>query len=351
MISALKVRRALAVLGAVLMGQAALAGWGAAQAADQALIDAANKEGKVVWYSTLIMDTILKPLMDAFQAKYPQIKVEGTRMDNPAVFLRLLNEGRAGANQADVFDVSSTINPLKAANLVEQYRPPAAQDFAPEYKDPNGYWTVTHVVISGVSINTDLVKGDDVPKTWDDLLNPKWKGKMAWPAATTNGGGPFIANILMTMGQDAGMAYLKKLSEQKIVNVAESPIALLDHLAAGEYAMQLSAPTHLTQLLINRGAPVARIIIEPQLMKLYHISMVKDSPHPNAAKLLLDFLLSEEGQAVYQKAGYIPVNPHMKPNPPDLRPDLGNFKVNVYAPDVVDKEFDNWVKIYNELFK
>jgi iron(III) transport system substrate-binding protein len=320
-------------------------------AADQALIDAAVKEGKVVWYSTLIMDTILKPLMDAFQAKYPQIKVEGTRMDNPTVFLRLINEGRAGASQADVFDVSSSIDAVKKAGLVDQYNPPAAAKFAPEYRDPDGYWTVTHIVILGTSINTNLVKGDDIPKSWADLLDPKWKGKMAWPAATTNGGGPFIANILATMGEDAGMEYLRKLSKQDVVNVAESPIALLDHLSAGEYAIQLMAPTHLSQIVIKKGAPVARIDLEPMLMVPYHISKVKEGPHPNAAKLLIDFLLSDEGQEVYQKAGYIPVNPNIKPNPPELRPDMGHFKVNVYSPEPVETNFNRWVEIYNQLFK
>ncbi len=342
--------RAGTAIAAVALGVSLMLG-GAARAytADPDLVAAAEKEGSVVWYSTLIMDSIIQPASDAFMKKYPKIKVVPSRDSVTDVFLKLSNEAKAGRRIADVFDSSQSLLPLKAGNIVAQYRPPAAADYPTANKDPEGYYTAVNFYVQGTNINTELVKPADYPKTYEDLLNPRWKGKMAWSFNLSSGGGSFIGNILMSMGQEKGMEYLRKLSAQKIITVPQASIVVLDQLIAGEFPIQLFGGVHLTAIAKLKGAPVEWLNIEPVSETLNYAALVKDSPHPNAGKLLLNYLLSDEGQAVFQKVHFIPANPNLQTDPPGMRPQAGHF--NMITPEVMDAHFDEWVKIYNELFK
>ena len=140
---------------------AALAGWAAfvtgAQAVDASLIEAAKREGKVVWYSTLIVDQSLRPLAAAFEAKYPGVKVEYLRQNSSEIVRRIMEETRAGSPQADVFDGNSALQPLKQAGLVAKWLPETAAAYPAGYVDPEGYWGANHVTYISIAINTDLV--------------------------------------------------------------------------------------------------------------------------------------------------------------------------------------------------
>src|SRR5581483_1379998 len=137
----------------------------------------------------------------------------------------------------------------------------------------------------------------DAPKTYDDLLDPKWKGKIAWTANPFLSGPPaFIGNALMTRGQGPGMEYLRKLSQNKIVNVAANQRGVMDMVVAGQYPLALMVFNHHAAIDSAKGAPVKWIKMQPLIENLNIVGIVKNSPHPNAAKLLIDFLSSEDGQ-------------------------------------------------------
>jgi ABC-type uncharacterized transport system YnjBCD substrate-binding protein len=147
---------------------------------DPALLQAARKEGQVVWYTGLIVNQIVRPMADAFAKKYPGIEVRYSRASDTETAVKILNEGRAHRIQADVFDATNAMFPLLDAKLVVAYPPKAAEHYPAEMKDPNGYWTATNLYFLTVAYNTDLVKPDEVPRSFADLLDPKWKGQMAW---------------------------------------------------------------------------------------------------------------------------------------------------------------------------
>ena len=188
--------------GPVLAATLVAASPAPASAADSALIEAARKEGKAVWYTTQIINQFARPAAEAFEKKYG-VKVDYVRADSNEVALRLLNEGRAGRVQADVFDGTSAVARLKGENLVLKWAPENARRFPAQYLDPDGYWIATNLYVLTPGANTDLVPKGTEPRTFADLLNPRWKGKIAWNSApATSAASGFIGVVLTEMGEE-----------------------------------------------------------------------------------------------------------------------------------------------------
>ncbi len=208
--------RSLGIVAVLLMGAVP------AHAADQALIDAAKKEGELTWYTTFIVDQVTRPIVDAFQKKYG-IKVNYVRANSDDIVLRVVNEGKAGAVQADVFDGTSGIAPLKQAGLLDQGIPDSAKDLPKRYVDPAGFWVAASRYIETLGYNTDLVAKGSQPKSFDDLLDPKWKGKMALSNSSSSPGvGGFIGLVLTSM--EPGQAWgLRRLAKQNVAIPRRAP--------------------------------------------------------------------------------------------------------------------------------
>ncbi len=325
---------------------------GSAYAIDAATIEAGKKEGEVVWYSTQIISQLVRPVTAAFEKKYPGIKVRATRANATEVAVKILAESRAGKVQVDIFDGTSTVVPLKKEGYVLQWQPEPAKDYPALYKDPEGYWVANNLFVNTPGFNTALVPKGTEPKTYQDLLDPKWRGKMAWNGLASASGAPgFIGNILKEMGEEKGMAYLRELSKQKIANVAGSAREVLDQVIAGEYSIALQIFNHHAVISAKKGAPVDWIRMEPVTGTLSVLSIHKNARHPNAAKLLADFILSKEGQEVFRKADYITANPLVPAPDPSLKPEEGHFKVNFFTPEQVEALMPKWKGISDELFR
>ena len=338
--------------GAAALGTGLLLQAGPATAVDQALIDAATEEGAVTWYSTLIIDQAVRPLAAAFEEKYPGINVSFSRATNSDTALKIINESKAGRVQGDVFDGALSILPLMEAGLVEPYKSESAEAFPDDLKDPDGHWTTTHQYFLTAGYNTSMVSPEDAPKTYEDLLDPKWKGNLAWTNDLTPNGPPgFIANILTHMGEEDGMEYLRKLAEQQPASIPGSQRVVLDRVIGGEYPVGLMTFNHHSAISGAKGAPVDWIKMEPVVATTSSIGIVKNAPHPNAAKLFVEFVLSDEGQKVLAEAFYLPARPGVEAKVPELQPDVGNFEVTSIGPAKVAESLEKWTAIYNELFR
>ena len=336
---------------ALSIGLAGMLGSGTARAADAAMIEAAKKERQVVWYTTLIVNQAVRPLKEAFEKKYPGMDLQYVRADESPTAAKLLGEANAGRVQADVFDGISNMIPLKRAGIVSPYVPSSASLYPPETRDKDGYWFAILLYVWSPGINTALVPKEIAPKTYQDLLAPRWKGKMAWNPSSIAGAQGFVGNILLSMGEERGMAYLRALSKQQIVNIEASSRAILDQVVAGEYPMGLMMFNHHTIISAQKGAPSDWIKMEPVPVAFDAVGILKDAPHPNAARLLVDFLTSEDGQRVLQKADYLPSMPSVPAMKPGLRPEDGGFKATFFRPDDVYDRIPGWIKVVGELFK
>jgi iron(III) transport system substrate-binding protein len=322
-----------------------------ADGADAALIEAAKKEGKVVWYTTLIVNQAIRPLKAAFEKKYPGIELQYARADETPTAAKILEEGVAGRVQADIFDGITNMIPLKRARLLASYVPAATAQYPPELKDREGYWNALLLYVFTPGINTTLVPKERAPQTYQDLLDPQWKGKMAWNPSSIAGAIGFVGNILTSMGEARGTDYLKSLARQKVVNVEASARAILDQVIAGEYAIGLMSFNHHTVISAQKGAPSDWLKLEPVPVALDAAGILKDAPHPNAARLLIEFLTSEEGQRALQKADYLPAMTSVPAMKPGLRPEDGAFKATFFRPDETYDRIPRWLQVVNDLFK
>ncbi|MCC6887343.1 MAG: extracellular solute-binding protein [Hyphomicrobiales bacterium] len=322
-----------------------------ATAADPALVAAARKEGRVVWYTTLIVNQAVRPLKQAFERAYPGIELQYVRGDESPTAAKLLSEAKAGRVQADVFDGISSMVPLKRAGLVAPHVPPAAASIPADMKDRDGYWIAILLYVFAPGINTTLVPPGRVPKTYRDLLDPAWRGKMAWNPNSIAGAIGFVGATLLSQGEARGMEYLKALAAQRIVNVEASSRAILDQVIAGEYPMGLMMFNHHTVISAQKGAPSDWVKLEPVPVALDAVGILKDAPHPNAARLLVNFLTSEDGQRVLQKADYLPAMPSIPAMKPGLRPEDGGFKATYLRPDEIHDRIPGWIKIVGAMFR
>ena len=323
----------------------------AAFAADQSLIDAAKKEGRVTWYTTEIVDQLVRPVAVAFERKYG-IHVDYVRADSSELVLRVFKEDQAKNPQADVFDGSTTVVGLRKADLVLKWRPSDAAKLPKQYLDAEGYWVATNLYVLTPVFNTNLVAKGSEPHTYEDLLDPKWKNKMVWAFSLSPSGAPgFIGLILAHMGREKGLAYLTRLAQQNITSVSASARQVLNQVVSGEYAIGLQLFNDQASVSASQGAPVVWIPISPAMTQLSVAGLNKAAPHPNAGKLLIDFLISDEGQKLFRNAKYLTVNPDVPPLDPSQRPDERTFQDIPFTPEQIQAAMPDWVAIYDRLFR
>jgi ABC-type Fe3+ transport system substrate-binding protein len=324
---------------------------GSAHAADAALIAAAKKEGEVVWYTTQIIAQLVRPMSAAFEKTYG-IKVRSTRANSTELSVKIINESQAGKPQSDVFDGTSTVVVLKKEGYVLKWLPDPAKAYPAQYKDPDGYWVANNLYFLTPGFNTGLIPKGTEPRTYEDLLDPRWRGKMAWSTSPTSSGGPgFIGTVLTEMGDDKGMAYLRELAKQKVVNVGSAAREVLDQVIAGEYLIGLQIFNHHTVISAKKGAPVDWIRMEPVTGTLSVLSVHKDAPHPNAAKLLADFIVSPQGQQIFRAAEYLPADPAVPALTPSLEAEGGKFRARFFTPEQTEDKMPEWKKVYDDLFR
>lgn len=322
-----------------------------ARAADQALIDAARKEGSVTWYTAQIIGQLVRPIVDAFGKKYG-IAVNPVRADASDTVLRIASEGAAGKIQADVFDGTSTAPALKRLGLVLKWQPDAAGHLPPQFVDHEGYWVANNLYVQNPAFNTSLVPRGTEPRTWADLLDPKWRGRMVIAGTSSaSAGAGFVGVVLMDMGEDKGMDYLRKLAKQNIATLDVAARAVVDQVIAGEYAIGLQVFNHQSVISARQGAPVDWIPWNPSLAVLSVAGVTKGAPHLNAGKLLLDFLVSEEGQKIFSDHDYIPADPEVPAKSANLNPEVGHFRAIYLTPEDLDVDIPKWQVIYQNLFR
>jgi ABC-type Fe3+ transport system substrate-binding protein len=192
-----------------------------------------------------------------------------------------------------------------------------------------------------------------VPKTYDDLLDPQWKGKMAWPYANT-GRYLFLISLRQAWGEEKAIAYFRKLSEQKIINFASgSARTLVDRVIAGEYPIAINIYAHHPLISAGKGAPVNAQLMDPVPSAAGSLALVKGAKHPHAAMLLTDFILSKEGQQIMAAAEYFPARHDVEPAPSlaGIVPEKAGYKENYVSPQVLKEQLDSTDQILQKLFR
>jgi ABC-type Fe3+ transport system substrate-binding protein len=350
-IAILAVLLVLAVSAAIVAGAFAPVRAAPDYQADPKLVAAAKKEGEVVLYTTLIVDQIVRPMIKAFNAQIGGIDVKFVRTDSSQQMVRLINEGRAGRVQADVWHLSDGLGPLLKENLVAPLDLPSARGLPGELVDRKGNWVGTNLSTRSLAYNTQLVPADRVPRTHQDLLDPRWKGQFVWHPYAIPGGFGFIGLVLKSMGEENGLRYLRALAEQNIIPLPIAARAVLDRVIAGEYPIGLEMNSSHAVISAALGAPVRFVPLDPVTMTMQIAGISRGAPHPNAARLFLDFMISRAGQEVFREADYIPMRPDVPAKSPEVKPESGGYRALMLSPEDIDANAQHWTKVFDDIFR
>ncbi len=321
---------------------------------EQKVIDEAKKEGQVVIYTAMIINQAMRPIAQGFERKYPFVKLTYWRADTEDIIEKVAAEVRANNNVADVIEGTGAGEQAARAKVVQPYYSPILADYPEAYWDASGMWASTRISYYGAAYNTKMVAPGAMPKTYEALLDPQWKGKMAWRVGTDSGTDLFITNLRLAWGDEQALSYLEKLKDQKIINFgAGSARTLVDRVIAGEYPIALNIFAHHPLISKAKGAPVDTQLMDPVPATASTMSIVRGAPHPYAALLLVDYILSEEGQQILVQAGYFPADPSVPPLPlqASVVPKTAGMHENFIGPDKLMKYTDSSEDIFRRLFR
>ena len=284
------------------------------RAAPATVEELARTEGKLVFYSTLNTEQITT-FNNAFNKKYPHIEATFYRASGDRVLQRIISEAQAGRYSVDAFSIEGLrIQLLKEKGLTVRFVPNESHAFGGGFKDPEGHWTNLHLLMNSMAYNTKLVSAHEAPKRYEDLLQPKWRGKIG----VNSRDGEWYVNLQKRMGRDKARDLLKGLAGQK-PGIHDSHNLLTQIVSAGEYHVASNIYAHAAAREKERGAPVQWIFDEPVITYLHPIALAKHAPHPNAGKLFIEFVLSKEGQTILRDMGRIPSRPDVEVKVFDLK--------------------------------
>ncbi len=272
---------------------------------EKILVEGAKKEGKVVWY-TVDAPKTNEILTDAFGKKYPFIEVQFIRGKSRAIVDRILNETRANRYLFDLATTSTeTFNLYPVEQVFAQYTSPA-KDGIPQSRKGDR-WASAFIFIRTLGYNTNMVKEEDVPKTWQDLLDPRWKGKIMFDESSL----PEVATLYRRWGKEKATAYLDKLGKSGNLQIQRGRNVMSQLLAAGEAPLGVTIYAYEIEELKQKQAPVEWALIDPSPGVLQIMSIGRRAPHPYSAALLYDFVLGPDGQKIFADMNRVPANPQV----------------------------------------
>jgi len=318
-----------------------------AQESTPAMVAAAEKEGKVVWY-TAVDVKVAEAVKKAFVAKYPKIDVDVERSGSERVFQRINQEYQSNIKNVDVTNSSDASHFLfwKQQGWLAKHVPPDTAKFPPQGKDPDGMYFAWRSSLSVMGYNTNLIQEKDAPTGYADLLDPKWKGKLA--KAHPGYSGTALTGTY-AISKALGWDYLEKLSKQGVQQL-QSTTATPKSIASGERAVMVDGNEYNMFMEIQAKSPVK--IIYPKEGTPFVTSptaIFKDAPHPNAARVFQNFIYTVPvQQLIVTEGGNRSLHPDVK-EPPDRTP-LSKIKLLPDDPQGVLPQVNEIKKKYTTLF-
>jgi iron(III) transport system substrate-binding protein len=336
-----------ALLGAILLA-GLTAGCGAARADLKEIEAAARKEGSLTWYTAHTDGEAAEAMGRAFTAAYPEIKVVVIRLTAQVAYQRLLQDLKNNVAQCDVFsstDVGHYVA-LKAQGKLARYTPENAAKVLPAFRDvdPEGTFHATSAGLVLITYNTAKVKPEEAPKNWPDLVDPKWKDKVSVGHPAFSG---YVGTWVMMMRKLYGWDYFKKL-EANNPQIGRSIVDTVTMLNSGERQVA-AGPSATTLKSLEKGNPVALVYpTDGAILMVSPSGIVANAPHPNAARLFMEFLLGEEIARLSVDQGMEPMRPEVKPRPGSrsildvkvLRPTIEEVEKGI--PEVIEQWRDTF---------
>jgi iron(III) transport system substrate-binding protein len=313
--------RALPALAALLLAVSAFPGLAFAQTSrvaeiaayqgadrEQRLIEGAKREKELTFYGSIPTDDITV-LATAFDKKYG-VKVKVWRADSEGFLQRILGEARARRFEVDIMAGStSALEPLYRENLLQEVNSPNLADIIPEAIAPHRQWAAIYLNTIVQAYNTNLIRKDDLPRSFHDLVRPEWKGKLGIEAEDFD----WFAQVVTEMGQAPGsseaaaLRLFREIVNENGISVRKGHSLLTNLVAAGEVPLALTVYGFLAEQAKLKGAPLDWFVLPPAVARATAQGLARNAPHPNAAVLFFDFLLGE-GQQILASRQFVTVS-------------------------------------------
>ena len=304
---------------------------------DRKLLQAARQEGSVSVYTSLA-PTEAQPLADAFEAKYG-VKVQMWRAVSDSVVQRTLTEARGRRHAVDVIETNGPeMESLAREQVLTEFHSSHFADIPASVIPKHRQWIPDRLNFFVVAYNTKKVKAEDLPKTYEGFLDPKWKGRLALEATDAE----WMGGVVKTWGEARGMEFFRRLAEMK-PELRKGHVLLAQLIGSGEVEVGLSSYYANAVSAKKRGAAIDWAAVEPVIARPQGIGIARNAPHPNAALLFADFILSPQAQGILASQGRVPVSRAVKS-------DISGMTYVMSDPAVILDENDKWQQLWDKLF-
>lgn len=301
----------------------------------QRLIEGARREGVVNVYSSMV-DKDLRRLAGEFEKKYA-IKVNIWRSGKNKVLQRVLTEAQAGRVEADiVHNPSPEMEALVREKLLQEVRSPSQKDLIAGAMPVHRMWAGPRVYIFIQAYNTNKVKREELPKTWAELLDPRWKGRLGIEGKEQE----WFYTLVQTMGEDKGLAFFRKLVATNGLSVRMGNALLNNMVVAGEVPMALTLYSYLPEQSKKAGAPIDWFALAPTIAYTDGIGITRNARHPHAAVLFYDFMLGD-GQPLMAEMNHVVTNRRYESS-------LEKFQLKFIDVDAVLDGHQRWNRIFED---
>ena len=303
---------------------------------DPKLLAAARKEGSITFYTTIAekdLVTIVRP----FEKKH-HIKIDIWRAGTDKVLQRTLGEAAARRFEVDAIHFGSPeMEALHREKILQPVASPHFKELIPGAVPAHREWVATILSVWVQAYNTNLIKREDLPRSYRDLLDPKWKGKLGIEAKNQE----WFWTVSEELGGDAGIKFFRELVARNGMSVRQGHSLLTNMVASGEVPLALTVYNYLAEGAKQKGAPVDWFAIEPAVARSNAIGIARRAPHPNAALLFHDYMITE-AQQYFVSLDYVPTNASV-PSP------LKSLRFKLVDPVQVLDQMDKWTQVFQEV--
>jgi iron(III) transport system substrate-binding protein len=304
----------------------------------QKLIAGAKKEGNLLTIYTSAPPDDMAVITGAFEKKYG-IKVKVWRSASENVLQRAIAEAGVKRYDVDIVDTNGPeLESLHRENLLQPVASPYLADLIKPAIMPHGEWVGTRLNIFTQAYNSKLVRKEELPRTYNDLLDPKWKGKIAIEAGDLD----WFASVVSAMGEAKGLALFRDIVAVNGISIRKGHTLLCNLVASGEVPLALTIYNYKAEQMKRKGAPIDWFVIGAAYARPNGIGMLRRAPHANAAVLYYDFVLAE-AQELMPQLGYVPVSRK-------IETPLTAMTLEFIDPLLVLDQFDKWKKLYDDTF-
>jgi iron(III) transport system substrate-binding protein len=298
----------------------------------------ARQEGSLNLYTSLTVED-MAALNSAFETRHG-VKVRMWRATSDKVVQRVLAEAKAGRQEVDIVETNAPpLESLHREGILQRVRSPRHAELIAAALPPHGEWVGSRLNVFVQAYNTTLVARAELPRSYADLLHPRWKGRLGIEAADED----WFAMVVTALGEAEGLRLFRELAATNGVSVRRGHTLLANLVASGEVPFALTVYNFTAEQLKRKGAPFDWYVIPPAVARANGLALARRAPHPHAALLYYDFMIGEEGQRILEERGFVPARR-------SLQGALAGERLRLVDPALMLDQAEKWTRLYESIF-